>query len=153
LLYNYFGDRRGLLKAIHLALHTDLAQRVEHAFSTTPGLQNAVRAAVIVHLDAALDNADKYRTALGLNLVPHEPEFAERSIREIAALWGGSERASMLATGALSGVQAMVLRAGQQHWNRDEAIIAITAVAWAALHAVDELGLQMTPWWDPPTQT
>lgn len=152
LVYNYFGDRRGLLEAIHARHHADLFDRLEEKMRTTRGRRKMVEAVVAVHLDMALSDAATYRTAIGLQLVPHDADLAELSISKIGSLLGGGERADMVATGALNAVHAMVLRAAERGWDRDESVQTITSVAWAALQAVDELGLPITPRWEPPAK-
>ncbi|MGD9795834.1 MAG: TetR/AcrR family transcriptional regulator [Acidimicrobiia bacterium] len=152
LVYNYFGDRRGLLEAIHARLHADLFEKVEEKMRTTRGRRNVVEAVVGVHFDMAFNDAAAYRAAIGLQLVPHDPELAESLIRRIGTLWGGNERADMVATGALNAMHAMVLRAVESGWDRDDSVATITSVVWSALQSIDELGLPLTPWWEPPAK-
>jgi hypothetical protein len=84
-------------------------------------------------------------------MLPHQPHLAEARIADFSKLLGGSERALMVATGALHALQAMVLRAVEYPGlPREEAAEVIASVTIATLGTREELDLPFIPWWDVP---
>ena len=151
LVYNYFGDRRGLLEAIHDRHYGSLQRQIEAALVSTRGRRQAFEAVIQVHLNFAQNDASAYRAAIGLHVLPHDPQLSEARIRDLAKMFGGSPRAMIMGTGVLHAMWAMVLRAVERkEVPIEEAAIVITASLWSGLLALDELGLTLTPFWEIP---
>jgi AcrR family transcriptional regulator len=151
LVYNYFGDRRGLLEAIHEQHFRELQSRVERALATTRGRRHAFEQVIQVHLDFANENPGAYRAAVGINVLPHGTNLADQWIDYVARMFGGGDTAMMLGTGFLHAVQAMVMRWVEfRELSLEEAHRAIAAVLWKGLSSAEDLGLPVTAWWDIP---
>lgn len=151
LVYNYFGDRRGLLDAVHRRSAERLDAQVGAAVATTRGRREALAAVVRTHLAFAADDPAGYRYAAGdTNLVHQTPTNAGRVVT-VAAVFGGGPRAQVLACGALAALQAMVLQwVERRDPPFDEAVEVMTAFLWVGLSSIDELGLPIAPTWEVP---
>lgn len=153
LVYNYFGDRHGLLEAVYLRNVAILRRRVVEALRVTPGLRAALAAAVRVHLDFARENPSAYRYASGEVGFARLPELEEERIGEVAELFGGSREAKIVVAGLVAALQAMVL-----HWldtgsrDPDRAADLITAFLSRGMSGLADVGLAFTPTWTPPAR-
>jgi AcrR family transcriptional regulator len=152
LVYNYFGDRGGLVEAVYKRSVGLLTRRAGEVLSTTKGRENALRALVEVHVSFAQDNPAGYRYAAGEPAFARLPEFEDRRVTTIAANFGGSVDAHVVSRGWLSAIQAMVI-----HWldhpdgvSPERLVDLVTAFLRGAIAAVDELGLTLTPRWRIP---
>src|SRR5262249_62347488 len=65
LVYNYFGDRNGLVEAVYKRNVGILAWRSGEALATTRGKENALRALGEVHVEFAQIDPAGYRSAAG----------------------------------------------------------------------------------------
>jgi AcrR family transcriptional regulator len=61
LVYNYFGDRHGLVEAMYCRSTDELDRRVSDALAATRGLRDALSAAVRVHLAFATESPAAWR--------------------------------------------------------------------------------------------
>jgi AcrR family transcriptional regulator len=152
LVYNYFGDRGGLVEAVYRRSVGLLTQRAGEALSTTRGLEHALRALVEVHVAFAEENPAGYRYAAGEPAFPRLPELEDRRVAAIAANFGGSVDANVVSRGWLSSIQTMVVYWLDHSENvpRDRVVDLITAFLRGAIAAVGELGLALTPRWRIP---
>jgi len=152
LVYNYFGDRNGLVEAVYKRNVGILAWRSGEALATTRGKENALRALVEVHVEFARADPAGYRYAAG------EPPFAglrdleDRRVTTIAANFGGTVDAHVVSRGWLSAIQTMVI-----YWldhpagvGPERLVDLITAFLRGAIAAVDDLGVPLTPRWRVP---
>src|SRR6478672_13710450 len=61
LVYNYFGDRQGLIEAVARRASERLSERVTAALATTRGLREALAAAIRASLEFANEDPAGYR--------------------------------------------------------------------------------------------
>ena len=153
LVYNYFGDRSGLVEAVYKRNVGLLSVRAGEALATTRGKENALRALVEVHVAFAEADPAGYRYAAGEPAFARLPEFEDRRVASIAANFGGSVDAHVVSRGWLSAIQTMVI-----YWlDHPEGVTAerlvelVTAFLRGAIAAVDGLGLGLTPRWRIPS--
>jgi AcrR family transcriptional regulator len=152
LVYNYFGDRSGLVEAVYKRNVGLLAWRVGEALATTKGRENALRALVEVHVAFAEEDPAGYRYAAGEPAFARLPELEDRRVATIAANFGGSVDAHVVSRGWLSAVQTMVI-----YWldhpdgvPAERLVELVTAFLRGAIAAVDALGVALTPRWRIP---
>jgi len=153
LVYNYFGDRGGLVEAVYDRNVRLLTWRVSEALATTAGRANALRALVEVHVAFARDDPAGYRYAAGEPAFARLPELEQDRVARVAKNFGGSADANIVSRGFLSSVQTMVI-----YWldhpddgiAPDRAVDVITAFLRGAIAEVGELGIGLTPQWRKP---
>jgi AcrR family transcriptional regulator len=152
LVYNYFGDRNGVIEAVYRRNVEMLRTRVRKVLEATRGREPALKAAVRVHLEFATDDPFGYRFAAGEPVFARLPDLEQLRVADVAANLGGRPDAHLVARGWLSSLQAMVL-----YWldhpdgtDAEHAADVITAFLRGALAAVDTLGVRLTPTWPVP---
>jgi AcrR family transcriptional regulator len=152
LVYNYFGDRNGLVEAIYHRSVRTLIDRVTEALATTRGRANALRALVRVHLEFAKDNPSGYRYAANPPVFGRLAELEGRRIDQVAQNLGGGPDACIIASGYLAALETMVLYWLDQPGDADldRAVDLITAFVGGALAQVDAVGVHLTPRWPKP---
>src|SRR5215207_9651136 len=111
LVYNYFGDRHGLVEAVYLRHVEALRERVTAALSSVRGRREALARVIRVHLEYARDDPNGYRYAAGETAFAGLPRLDAQRVAEVAAAYGGGPDAELLAKGFVMSVRAMVL-----HW-------------------------------------
>ena len=155
LVYNYFGDRHGLIEAVHLRHINDLRARVNYALASVRDRRLAMRRVVRVHLEYARLDPVGYTYAVGAPDAPQHPRLDAQRVDDVAAAWGGGVEAELLARGLLAAVRSMTL-----HWleldspDIDRAEDVISQFVWKGAAGASELGLELRPWWPvPPTVT
>ena len=151
LVYNYFGDRHGLVEAMYCRSVDELDRRVGDALSATRGLRDALAASVRVHLTFAAEAPAAYRHAAGDIAFPRQAELEALRVEKLAGAFGGTTQATLLARGVLSSVQDMVLwwmdRGDVEH---DDALKVISSYLNGGIAAVRALGVSLTPTWPVP---
>jgi AcrR family transcriptional regulator len=152
LVYNYFGDRNGLVEAVYRRNVGLLAWRAGEALATTRGKKNALRALVEVHVEFAQADPAGYRYATGEPAFAGLRELEDHRVAVIAANFGGSVDAHVVSRGWLSAIQTMVV-----YWldhpdgvPPERLVELVTAFLRGAIAAVDDLGLALTPRWRIP---
>jgi AcrR family transcriptional regulator len=152
-VYNYFGDRNGIVEAVYRRTVDILRSRVTVALTTTRGPRNAMAAAVRVHLEYARDDPHGYRFATGEPVFARLTDLDDERVRELASNFQGGPDAMLVARGMLSALQSMVV-----HWldheqevtTIDHAVDVITAFLMGALVAADGVGVHVVPRWPVP---
>ena len=153
LVYNYFGDRSGLVEAVYERNVRLLTWRVAEALATTAGRANALRALVEVHVAFAREDSAGYRYAAGEPAFARLPALEEDRVARVAKNFGASADANLVSRGFLSAVQTMVI-----YWldhaddgvAPERAVDVITAFLGGAIAAVGDLGVGLTPQWRKP---
>lgn len=151
LVYNYFGDRHGLLEAVYQQSVNELRERIDNAVRGSTSLAPTIRGAVRAHLEFARDDPSAYRYSCGDGSFAHLPEVAEDRVSQLRDLLGGGPRAEVVARGMIAALQAMVL-----HWVKapamgiDEMGALISGQLIDGLANIDALGLRFQPWWFVP---
>jgi AcrR family transcriptional regulator len=151
LVYNYFGDRQGVLEAVARRSADQLDTQVRDALSTTRGRRSALHEMVRVHVEYARSDPAGYRYAWGTLGPPVVLEIREQILDEVARALGGGEDGRIAASGILGSLQEMVRRALEETAIEPErAIDLITAFLAGGLGALEELDVRVTPTWSVP---
>lgn len=146
LVYNYFGDRHGLLEAVYQRNVERLQGEVFDALVGRTADRDALRAAVVVHLRFAQRDPAAYRYAAGQVRFPRLPELLLLRVERLAELFGASDESIVVARGLLAAVEAMVLQwLDDPRWEADTAADVITSFLWDGMRGVDRLGLAYRP--------
>jgi AcrR family transcriptional regulator len=142
LVYNYFGDRDGVLEAVYRRNLRELRQRIGSVLVTSRG-HNALRELVRVNVEYAVENPAGYRYAAGEAIFDRIPDLERRRIDSVAANLGGDADAHLVAMGWLSAIHAMVI-----YWidhpegiSAERATELISSFLGGALTAVNKQGL------------
>jgi AcrR family transcriptional regulator len=152
LVYNYFGDRAGLLEAVYRHHAALLGHEVADALRGARGPRHSLECVVRAHLDFARRSPSGYRYASGEAVFTHLPELDKERVTALAGMFGEGPSATLVARGALSSLQSMVLQwvAGGAH-DLDDAAGAITNFLWKGLSAITEFHPPVgTCWWPAP---
>ena len=141
LVYNYFGDRRGLLAAVALRtldqLNTSLHASIDAGLDPVSQLEPLANA----YLAFAEDHGALWRS-LAAGGVQHRSVAAARRIRveRLAELWGSTPAAVVAAH-----IVSEVLEAATIGWPGTGDVSAAVATACRILASGLEAGLQSTP--------
>jgi len=92
LLYNYFGDRGGLLAAVYLHTFAELNRQLNRTIDPAAGPEERLRAIVRGYLQFAVDNASTWRLLQVTAAVGHPAVQAarQRHMERLAAAWGAT---------------------------------------------------------------
>lgn len=151
LVYNYFGDRHGLVEAIYVRSVHELDVAVTAALTSTRGAREAVAATVWAHLDMAEAKPAAYRHAAGETTFPGLAALEAERVERLNAALGSETAGRIVARALLTATHAMVLG-----WLDDECREAdrtaevITAFIFGGLTAADRVGVHVRPTWTVP---
>ena len=106
LLYNYFGDRQGLMEALERRSLDDLVATIADAVLDAATPREELAASVRAHLDAASRDPAGYRL-MASRLVPPGEVSAHARLTLGPAV--AADEVPLVSTGLLAAVQAMVL--------------------------------------------
>jgi AcrR family transcriptional regulator len=150
LVYEYFGDRQGLLEEVYRQAAQRLLARVNEALASTPGRRAALQEMVRVHVETAAVDLHDYRLACAGGSAPVP---ASTWVVGTAKGLGGTPQAELLAIGSVAALQAMVVAwATDPKVSREEATDTIAAILWRGLSDLDGLGITLRPWWTVPAK-
>ncbi|MEP6659502.1 MAG: TetR family transcriptional regulator [Acidimicrobiales bacterium] len=150
LVYNYFGDRAGLLEAVYRHHAALLGQEVADALHGARGPRHSLECVVRAHLDFARRSPNSYRYASGEAVFTHLPQLDKERVTALAGMFGDGPSAALVARGSLSSLQSMVLQwvASGAH-DLDAAAGAITNFLWRGLSAMTEFHPPVGSCWWP----
>jgi AcrR family transcriptional regulator len=138
LVYNYFGDRHGLLDAVYRRNLEDLQEQVDEALLGVADGREALEAAVRVHVEMAVRDIAAYRYASGRVPFAALPDRRQERVAELAARIGSSPDAELVTLGLLSAIEAMVVcwsSLGRD--DHEHAVQLITTFLASGLQALD----------------
>ena len=143
LLYNYFGDRHGLVEAMYLRSVTELDARLAQAAKEPfEGRRMQIERVVRAHLEFATANPILYRYAAGIVRFPRFAEYQRARLAEYARSLGGGEMGRILALGTGTSVYQMVIAAlDVTPCERERAAELITAFIDGGFEAVASSGV------------
>ena len=151
LVYNYFGDRHGLVEAIYLRSVHELDVAVTAALSSTRGAREAVAATVWAHLDMAAAKPAAYRHAAGETTCPGLAALAATRAARLALALGGALDGEIVARALLTATHAMVLGwLDNDRRDAERTAEVITAFIFGGLTAADRVGVHVRPTWPVP---
>jgi AcrR family transcriptional regulator len=143
LVYNYFGDRNGLLEALYRRNVEVLRLRSAEGLDLADGDRSVVAEALLTHFAAAADDPAGYRYASGDPPFPRLAELEDARVTQLAEMLGGGNEARLVARALLSAVHAAVLhQLDHDELKRRRAIELMGAFLTGALAGVEELGLR-----------
>ena len=148
LVYNYFGDRGGLVEAVHQRHVEALRARVEEALQSARGCREAMRRVVRLHLEYAASDPGGYRYAARQTTFGALRQDDERPLADMATAYGDGPEADLLATGTVAAIRAMTLRwldAGAPDIARAEELIF--HFLWTGISRINDVGVGLSPWW------
>ncbi len=111
LVYNYFGDRNGLLEAVYVRASAELNSRVASALASDGDRRAVLRRAVEAHVSYASTDPAGYRYAAGGTSFARLPAFHASRIRSTARNLGDTDEADTIATAVLAVLHSCVV-----HW-------------------------------------
>jgi AcrR family transcriptional regulator len=142
LVYNYFGDRNGVLEAVYRRNLRLLRERIGAVVATSRG-RKALYELVRVNVEFAVENPAGYRYAAGESIFSRIPELEERRVRSVAKNFGGEPDSHVVARGWLSAIHGMVI-----YWldhpegvSPERVVDVITAFLGGALAEVSKQGV------------
>jgi AcrR family transcriptional regulator len=148
LVYNYFGDRGGLLAAVYLRSFDLLNAQLRG--SIDPGLTpvERVRETVRVYLLFARDNPAGWRLLQMAGAMDHPAvlDARRRRMDELAALLGGAKEARTVACGIVGLLEAATL-----DWlhgsdvDVERLADVLFDLVWTGLSSLAAYGISMTP--------
>lgn len=146
LVYNYFGDRGGLVAAVYLRSLRQLDDALEQAIATTANPSERLRRVIACYLEYARDQAGAANLVSAAEAVLHPAvqEARRRRYERIASVWGGSPEAHVLAR-ALVGF----LEGASLEWNDgscgdlDRVVLVLHTVLWRGLAHLGDAGLAL----------
>ena len=141
LVYNYFGDRRGLVAAV-FQRHTDrLHAAVVAEFDGNETFREAIEKVVRQHFTYARDNPNGYRNATGDGPSRH-PEVIEDRLALLGSAFGGGPEARLVARSVLAMVEAASLRWLERgDLEMERAIEVTTELMWGGIEGTERVGL------------
>jgi len=148
LVYNYFGDRGGLLAAVLLHHFEGVNAHLTAAMDPADPPSDRVRAIVGAYLEFAAAHPGAWRLLRVARAVEHPLVLQARRDRmaEIATAFGGSDDALVVAygiTGLIEEATIEWLQAGSRDPARVTALIH--ALLWSGLESLERHGLAMRP--------
>jgi AcrR family transcriptional regulator len=143
LVYNYFGDKGGLLAAVYLRSIGDLDLALARAFTRSGSGEERLRAIIGCYLDYADANAAACRLISWAEACEHPlvQQARRRRYQAVARSWGPSTDARMIARGVLSLLEGVVLE-----WLDDPASDrartegVLFSLLWSGLAAFPDAG-------------
>jgi AcrR family transcriptional regulator len=149
LVYNYFGDRQGLLAAVHQRVFDELQLEVTEELGTALDFEHAVMALVRAHVRYAMRDADRYRLVRDALR-----SSAEDRLANATEGLGGTPAARLVVQGEAAALGAMVSAwASTRLLSEDDAVAVIAATLWSGLSDLDRLGITVLPFWARATTT
>jgi AcrR family transcriptional regulator len=148
LVYNYFGDRGGVLAAVYLHTFGDLNAELNATIAATLPPEERMRAIVRGYLRFAVEHPEAWRLLEVTASASHGPVAAARRahMESLAAQWGGSPVARIVAFGVVGLLESATLDWLQ---SRDADIDALADVlhdlVWTGLSSLATYGIALPP--------
>jgi AcrR family transcriptional regulator len=149
LVYNYFGDKSGLMAAVYLRSIQQLDQQLDQTFRDRAGGTTGaeqMRRVVRTYLEFAEANGAAWRLLGSADAVLHPMVLQNRRDRYdlMARSWGGNPEARMLARGIVG-----LLEASSLDWletpevDLERATDVIEALVWSGLSSLKRFGISV----------
>lgn len=147
LVYNYFGDRGGLLAAVYLHHFEAVNARIRGAAPDGASPSERMRGVVTAYLQFAAEHPGAWRLLRVARAVDHPSvqEARRLRMREIAGAWGGSPEALIVAYG-ITGLLEEATIEWLQSTDADAARVAevLHDLMWRGLASLTEHGLTIS---------
>lgn len=148
LVYNYFGDRGGLLAALYLRSFTELDARLMASFEGSTSPRERLRDVVGAYLDFARRHADRSTLIWNAEAGRHPAVLAARRRRydRMTERWDGTAETRMVARGVIGLLEAAVDEWINLGATDDELATAILhQVLWDGISSFGEGALDGRP--------
>jgi AcrR family transcriptional regulator len=140
LVYNYFGDKGGLVAAVYLLSSRQLDAALAHCFHGSSSGPDRLRAIIAAYLDFAFDNAGACRliSSAESNAHPLVTSARRRRFEQIADGWGDSPTARLVARSVVSLLEGAALECLERDsLDRAHAEEVLFSLLWSGLSSVD----------------
>lgn len=147
LVYNYFGDRGGLLAAVYLHHFDAVNARLRAAAPRATSGSERTRAIVAAYLDFAAEHPGAWRLLRVARAVDHPlvQEARRLRMREIADAWGGSPEALIVAYGITGLLEEATIEWLQStRADSDRVADVLHDLMWRGLVSLDSHGLTVS---------
>jgi AcrR family transcriptional regulator len=147
LVYNYFGDRGGLLAAVFLHHFASVNEVIRTAVAEAESAEDRFRCTVRAYLDFAVAHPGAWRLLSVARANDHPAVVEARELRmlELAESWGGSTEARIVAYALVGMLEAATL-----DWLRSTDEVTLDSVAailldliWRGMPGLAEHGIGM----------
>lgn len=144
LVYNYFGDKGGLVAAVHLRSVERLDRALDEALALDDAPDQRLRQVIVCYLEFARCNAGAWHL-IGSSegaLHPVVQEARRRRYRRMAEVWGATAEAQVLARGIVG-----FLEGASRQWvddetcDRDRVVHLLHTVLWSGIRHLPDAGL------------
>jgi AcrR family transcriptional regulator len=146
LVYNYFGDRGGLLAAVYLHTFGQLNDVLNASIAGTLPPEDRIRAIVAGYLRFAADHPEAWRL-LQLSMATSHPAVldARRAHMDaLAALWGGTVLARIVAFGVIGMLESATFDWLQLHDAEiDDVADVLYDLLWTGLSSLGDHGIAL----------
>ncbi len=145
LVYNYFGDRGGLLAAVYLHHFEAVNERLREAAPVGMTASDRMRAVVGAYLEFAAEHPGAWRLLRVARAVDHPrvQEARRLRMREIADGWGGSAEALIVAYGITGLLEEATIEWLQSTTDTEHVAEVIHDLMWHGLASLDDHGLSV----------
>jgi len=145
-LYNYFGDKGGLLAAVYLRSFERLDIALMQAFTTTKEGPDPLQAIIAASLDFATENASVCHliSAAEANVHPLVQHARRKRFERMAAGWGNTPESRLIARSVVSMLEGAVLDwldAPTPDRVRTEQVLY--ALLWSGLRGLTDHGIEV----------
>jgi AcrR family transcriptional regulator len=146
LVYNYFGDKGGLIAAVYLRSFERLDVALLQAFTTTPVGPDRLRAIIAAYLDFASDNAGVCHliSAAEANIHPLVQRARRKRFERMADGWGNTPESRLIARAVVSMLEGAALE-----WldsptpDRQQTERVLYALLWSGLTGLAAHGVEI----------
>lgn len=139
LVYNYFGDRGGVLAAVYLRTVERLDRELAPVLASDAPAEERLRQAIATYLRFAREHVDLWRVVSQAELMHHPRVVAARRDRyaTLTAAWGGSPEARLIARGVLALLESTALGLAEEPGDlpEDRAVDLLHTLLWQGLAA------------------
>lgn len=140
LVYNYFGDRGGLLAAVYLRTFERLDEELHEALHRPLPPEDRLRAVVRSYLHFATTDAAAWKLIGTAEAIDHPLLQSARRARyeRLAGAWGGSPTARVLARGVVGMLEAATIDwLEHRDCDLDEVTELLVALLWNGIAPFD----------------
>jgi len=146
LVYNYFGDKGGLIAAVYLRSFERLDVALAQAFAATPVGPDRLRAIIGAYLDFAADNASVCHliSAAEANVHPLVQHARRKRFERMADGWGNTGDSRLVARAVVSMLEGAVLEwLDSPSADRERTEHVLYALLWSGLTGLTSHGVEI----------
>lgn len=148
LVYRYFGDKGGLVAAVYLRSSQRFDAAIESALDGAVDPHDRLTGMVRTYFRLAEANAGAFRRFASLASVHHPKVEAarEQRLRRIAARWGDTEEAAVVARAVVTMLESTALDWLDRHWpDLDRTAEMVATLLWGGVSTFSQAGTVTVP--------